>query len=646
MKKIIALCLAACIGVCSLASCGDTPEPIETTAETKETNYKEKNNVLENCVGLADENGVYVVPDHITAIAESAFAGDTTLKEIVIGSNVKTIGAGAFQYCTSLRKVTIADGVESIGSHAFYGCSLLEIVDLPATIEKIESYVFYGCEALETISLENVSVIDNAAFWYCTSLIDVAFSKNLTKIGDWAFAQCQSLQSTNLEECENLTTIGDYAFAACPSLRSITFPNSMQHIGMLVFYGCTRLYNVTIPNSLTSIDFGAFNYTPWYQEQDADYLIVGDGVLLRVTVRPETIDLANKGIKHIAGSAFWNAEFEGAPADYGYKYAWELENIVIPEGVLTIGTSAFGGCMLLKNVTLPSTLVSIGDNAFNVYMEGAETPVCVDLSACHALESIGHYAFYGCSGTENVSLDDTVRYVGEYAFAMTGAQMKFFAEQEGKAENEFFITGDGVLLFAYIADEKSEIIVPDGVKVIAGAAFSGWDTAIVPENVDQLSASGKTKYNLSYTVTSIKLPDTLKTIGGSAFYRMLGLKSIVLPESLTFVDSYAFAFCEGLTSLSGGGNIEKIGDYAFYYCVSIPSFRFSSNTKEIGDSVFNGCAALKTVYFPENAELIGENIFAEGCAALTGINLAQKEKARIYAIVGAMTGNLKVAYYE
>ena len=646
MKKIIALCLAACIGVCSLASCGDTPDPVETTAETKETNYKEKNNVLENCVGLADENGVYVVPENITAIAESAFAGDTTLKEIVIGSNVKTIGAGAFQYCTSLRKVTIADGVESIGSHAFYGCALLETVELPATIETIESYVFYGCEALESISLDHVTVIDNAAFWYCSSLIDVTFSKDLVKIGDWAFAQCQSLQSTNLEECGKLTAIGDYAFAACPSLRAISFPDSLTHIGMLVFYGCTRLYNVTIPDSVTSIDFGAFNYTPWYQENDADYLIVGDGVLLRVTVRPEKIDLANKGIKHIAGSAFWNAEFEGAAADYGYKYAWELENILIPEGVLTIGTSAFGGCMSLKSVTLPSTLVSISDNAFNVYMEGAETAVAVDLSACRALESIGHYAFYGCSGITEMDLPETVNYVGEYAFAMTGAQTKFFADHEGQAENDFLITGDGVLLFAYIADEKTEIIIPDGVKVIAGAAFSGWDTAIVPENVDQLSASGKTKYNLSYTITSITLPDTLEAICGSAFYRVLGVKSLVLPESLTFVDSYAFAFCEGLTSLSGGGNIEKIGDYAFYYCKSIPAFRFSSNTKEIGDSVFNGCAALKTVYFPENAEFIGENIFAEGCSSLTGINLAQKEKSRIYAIVGAMTGNLKVAYYE
>ena len=70
--------------------------------------------------GVFDYIELYVVPDTITAIGESAFAGDTKLKEIVIGSNVKAIGSGAFQYCTSLKKVTIMEGVESIGSAAFY----------------------------------------------------------------------------------------------------------------------------------------------------------------------------------------------------------------------------------------------------------------------------------------------------------------------------------------------------------------------------------------------------------------------------------------------------------------------------------------------------------------------------------------------
>lgn len=647
MKKLIALCLATCVGVCSFASCGETTPPVvETTASTTETNYQEENNVLTSCVGLADENGVYIVPDHITAIGESAFAGDERVKEIVVGANVKTIGSGAFQYCTALRKITLPEGLESIGSHAFYGCSSLEEIQLPTTVNTLEAYVFYGCEALESLSLENIRKINNAALWYCTSLQEVTLSADLEVLGDWAFAQCQSLEAINLEDCTKLTAIGDYAFAACSMLRSLSLPASLQKIGKLVFYSCTRLTSIDVPASVSNVDFGAFNYTPWFQENDEDYLIVGDGVLIKCTVHPEKLDLSGKGIKHLGGSVFWNAETENTAADYGYKYAWELENVIIPEGVETIGTSAFAGCWALKNVTLPSTILRIEDNAFNLFSDGVTVTANIDLSACKNLTHIGHYAFYGCSGIEQISLAPSVKSVGEYAFAVTGAQTKFYKENESKTENAFFITGDGVLLFSYIADGQTAVIVPDGVKVIGGAAFSGWDTAMMPESTDSLSTSGKSKYNLSYAVTTLTLPESVETIGASAFYRMQKLQAIDLPSALMWIDSYAFAFCEDLTNLSGGENLREVGDYAFYYCSAIPGFRFSANTEAIGSYVFNGCASLKTVYFPENLKFLGENIFAEGCASLTGIYISSAEKPRIYAVVGAMTQNLKIAYYE
>ncbi len=647
MKKLIALCLATCVGIASFTACGDTPDPIvETTATTTNSNYYEEDTVLKTCVGLADANGVYVVPNHITAIAEGAFAGDEKVKEIVIGANVKTIASGAFQYCTALRKITIPEGVESIGSYAFYGCYALEEVVLPSTIHTVEAYTFYGCEALEMISLENIRKIDNAAFLYCTSLQEAILSADLEYLGDWAFAQCQNLEVINLEDCTKLDAIGDYAFAACSMLRSISFPESLERIGKLVFYSCTRLASIDIPASVNVVDFGAFNYTPWFQENGEDYLIVGDGVLIKCAVHPEKLDLSGKGIKHLGGAIFWNAEAENTAADYGYKYAWDLENVTIPEGVETIGTSAFAGCWGLKTVTLPSTVRRVEDNAFNLFYEGVNITANIDFSACENLEHIGHFAFYGCTGIEEITLPKSVKYVGEYAFAVTNAQTKFYEDHDGETENAFYITGDGVLLFSYVANDKTSVTIPDGVRVIGGSAFSGWDTAIVPESTDALSASGKTKYNLSYAVTELTLPEGVETICGSAFYRMLKLKSIQLPASLTKIDSYAFAFCEGLTSISGGEKIREIGDYAFYYCVSIPGFRFSANTEVIGSNVFNGCAALKTVYFPENLTSLGEDIFSEGCSSLTGVYISSSEKPRIYAVVGAMTQNLKVAYYD
>ena len=127
MKKIIALCLCICMAFACLTSCKNKTPPKDTTSQNTgnkpEKNYTIDGNILVSCIGQADANGVFVIPDNITMIAECAFAGDTDLKEVIIGESVKVIGASAFQYCTSLETVTINEGVETIGSHAFANCS-------------------------------------------------------------------------------------------------------------------------------------------------------------------------------------------------------------------------------------------------------------------------------------------------------------------------------------------------------------------------------------------------------------------------------------------------------------------------------------------------------------------------------------------
>lgn len=644
-KKIVALGLAACFAVACFSSCEDTP-PVETTESNTKT-YTVEDSVLVSCIGQADENGVYVVPDTITMIGESAFAGDDTLREVVIGPNVKSIGSGAFQYCTSLEKVTIAEGVESIGSSAFYACSALSEISLPSTVERLEPYTFYGCESLESLSLAHIRYIDDYAMWYCSSLESVTLSEDLTAIGDWAFSQCQSLENINLEVCTKLESIGDYAFSICGMLRSVAIPEGTKSIGMLAFYDCSRLTEVTIPSTVEEIDFAAFNYTPWYQEHTADYLIVGDGVLIKCMVHPLYLDLSGKGIRYIS-SAFWNAEESGYAKEYGYRYASELESVVIPEGVRIIGSSAFEGCVGLKSVSLPSTLERIENNAFYVYSSSYTSQANISLENCSRLEYIGSYAFYGCTGIEKILLPESVDYVGAYAFAVTKAYDQFMESAKDK-ENEndrYLIVGDGVLLAAYVRNGQTSVTIPEGVRVIAGSAFCGWDTAYVPEDTSQLSTSGISKYNLSYQVTSVVLPSTLETICDSAFFRMMQITEIVFPESLTTIGNSAFSFCSSLSDISGGANIAEIGSDAFSFCTSLKFFRFSQNTVSIGAGVFAGCSALEGVYFPQGLAFIGEEQFADGCTSLVEIRISPEARPRIYSITGNLSQNIQVNYYS
>ena len=653
MKKLIALCLAALMSVAVLTSCdnsgvSETTKPSGTESYLK--SYQVMDGVLTSCIGQADENGVYVVPETITAIAESAFAGDERIKEVVIGSHVKMIGSGAFQGCSSLEKVVIEEGVEELGSYAFYDCVSLQEISLPSTIDYLGQYTFYGCTALETISLEPIHRIDDGAFWYCTALETVTFSADLEHIGAWAFARCNSLTETNLGDLRKLDAISDYAFMGCSMLRSIVIPEGVKTVGKLVFFDCTRLSSVDIADTVTMVDYAAFNFTPWYQENKDDYLIVGDGVLIKCTVHPNYLDISDKPIKAIGGTAFWNAESEGEAAEYGYKYASELETLVLPETVTVIGTSAFAGCYSLKNIVLPAGVTDIGDSAFNIYSEDSDAngEANIDFSQCKNLKSIGSYAFQGCSGIESMELPESVETVSAYAFSATGAYESFM-EQASKAENEadrYFITGDGILLAAYVADGQTKITVPDGVKKIAGSVFSGWDIAYIPTDLSSLSYSGRSKYNISYNVTELVLPDTLVEIGNSAFFRMLSVKSVALPDSLKVIDIDAFSFCTALSNISGGANVETIGNYAFSYCTSIPGFQFSENTTSIGSGVFMGCASLTNVYLPKGLSLPGTDLFNSDCSSLASLTLDASARANIYTVLGGIVQEIRIFYYK
>ena len=652
MKKLIAMCLSACMMLACFVSCDKNDQPSETTTsqteDTHEKNYFDENGILKSCVGQANANGVYTVPENITMIGEGAFAGDTAIREVIIGENVKIIGSGAFQGCSSLETVTLSEGLEIIGSYAFTGCTSLTDITLPSTLKELEEYTFRSCTSLETIDLSHITSIGDSAFLYCNALETVTLSENLETIAPWAFAQCTSLENINLGKLTKLKEISDYTFTGCSMLRSVTIPEGVTRIGILAFHECTRLADISVPSTVESIDHAAFNYTPWYQESTDDYLIVGDGVLIRCTVHPTRIDLSDKNIKAIGGTVFWNAELSGESAEYGYKYASSLENIVIPEGVREIGTSAFSGCYALKTVTLPSTLTHIKDNAFNVYVEGIATQGAINLSACDQLVQIGNYAFYGCTGIETINLPETVTEVGEYAFAVTKAYDQFLetASKAAEEKDRYLISGDGILLAVFVADGQTALHIPENVKRIAGSVFCGWDSAYVPNNTAGLSLSGVSKYNLTYSVKEIYLPEGLESIGNMAFFRMISLEKLNLPDSLRVIGVDAFGFCEALTSLSGGNNVEEIQDYAFRYCASIPHFSFSSNTGTIGNNIFEGCASLQTVRFPKNVSDIGSDIFSDSCASLTQISISPEVRPRIYSVLGSVTQSVDVVYYE
>ena len=174
---------------------------------------------------------------------------------------------------------------------------------------------------------------------------------------------------------------GDFYSFRCSTLTSLTLPSSLQSIGDSAFEDCNSLISLTLPSSLQSIGGGAFT---------------GCTSLRSV--------ICNKFYK-VIGQMLLSADGTQVIAYWG-----ENSEVTIPEGVQSIGNSAFCDCSSLTSLTLPSSLQSIGNSVFY----GCESLTSLTLPS--SLQSIGEGAFYYCSSLTSLTLPSSLQSIGDCAF--------------------------------------------------------------------------------------------------------------------------------------------------------------------------------------------------------------------------------------
>ena len=209
----------------------------------------------------------------------------------------------------------------------------------------------------------------------------------------------------------SVTSIGEYAFYECSGLTSVTIPGSVTNIGKYAFYECTSLTSVTIGNSVTSIGEWAFD------------------------------DCSGLTSVHITDLAAWcKISFSNSssnPLHYAhhlYLNNQEITDLVIPEGVTSIGGYAFQGCTGLTSVTIPNSVTSIGNWAF--YGCSGLTSVTIP----NSVTSIGEWAFRGCSGLTSVTIGNSIKTISTNAFAYCPelADVYCYSEQVPATESNVF----------------------------------------------------------------------------------------------------------------------------------------------------------------------------------------------------------------
>ncbi len=144
------------------------------------------------------------------------------------------------------------------------------------------------------------------------------------------------------------------------------------------------------------------------------------------------------------------------------------------------------------------------------------------------------------------------------------------------------------------------------------------------ENVNLEELPANAFYN-NKSLTSVKLPKTLKTIGDRAFEGCSSLTSITIPGSVTSIPIQTFDGCSSLTSVTIPDGVTTIGSSAFNGCSSLTSVTIPDSVTEIYNYAFYGCSSLTSVTIPDSVTLIDENAF-RGCSGLTNVTIGNSVK--------------------
>lgn len=170
---------------------------------------------------------------------------------------------------------------------------------------------------------------------------------------------------------------------------------------------------------------------------------------------------------------------------------------------------------------------------------------------------------------------------------------------------------DGTLIITRYKGKRTEAEVPamigkSAVTAIGEYAFSPRASRITGD-----------QRNFRETITKIKLPDSIRSIGKGAFLGCKELTELNIPDGVTGIGESAFAGC-GFTELVIPDSAVKMGYGLFAGCIALQTVKLPESTDEISDYMFSNCKSLKNITLPSSIQSIGKWAFNR-CASLEEI---------------------------
>ena len=317
----------------------------------------------------------------------------------------------------------------------------------------------------------------------------------------------------------------------------------------------------------------------------------------------------------------------GSISNYSYFGPWgeatEIYNVVLSRGITSIGMRAFRGCSNIENITIPNTVTYIGYAAFACTISG------------NVGKKVVHYR-----GTEkewnNIQIEN--KHYGN--IELTSATRRYtYDDFEYSNSNSIAIMG-------YIGKSK-DLVIPSTieeypVKGIGNGAFSNVTSitsVTIPNSVTSIENNA---FSGCTSLRSITIPDSINKIGNNAFENCIvkdliisgsskkitsnmvvckeTLEKVVIANSVTYIDYGAFLNCTRLTNIVIPNSVTSIGDRVFSDCTSLTSITIPDSVTHIGDYAFANCTNLTSITIPNSVTNIDDYAFS-GCTSLTSITI-------------------------
>ncbi|MBO4308938.1 MAG: leucine-rich repeat protein [Clostridia bacterium] len=482
------------------------------------------------------------------------------------------------------------------------------------------------------------------------SLLDAPLSSDMNVYAKWKIAESEELAPfifTSTATTCTITGVKD------KTVTELTIPDFITDISEGAFSGCINLTCITIPfvgARANVMESDTYQYPFGYIFGRSSYI---GGTATTQHYYGNSTNYTVSTTYYIP-SSLKSVTVTGGNLLYGAFYNCSgLADIIIGNGVTSVGDSAFSGCSSLEYITLPFVGARAEETANDTYqyyigyifgtsnytggtaiqqIYGITYYIPTSLksvtvssgnipygafSGCSGLTniiigsgvtSIGKSAFSGCSGLTNITIPNSVTSIGNYAFSGCSGLTNITIPNSVTSIGDCALSGCSGLTNISVEGGNAKYHSNGNciIETKSKTLITGCKDSIIPTD-GSVTSIGDCAFFLCSSLEEITIPNSVTSIGSSAFFHCTGLTNITIPDSVTSIGDGAFSGCSSLRSIAIPDSVTSIEEFAFSNC-NLRDVVIPNSVTRIESHAFLG-TSITILTIPKSVTFIGENAF-------------------------------------